>query len=254
MRRLVPLLSIFLFSLGYLIPSENVNAGQADERVWVHAQFADQYLGKGRLESAKDRAEFVLVLDSDDSNANHFMIFIEARLGNIRKPGSLFAKLVEIDSENGITQNNYDSFLCVQKMWMEGIFQYNSAMENPFSTKVSRSVLGLGHCYAGMGDLDNAKLYLKRALQENPNLKTGLYHTTALSYRKSRHMAARAFIERHLDDGSVSTAILFLAVRNEIRLDLCQLAGGYTNLLEGGFSFAKEAEVIANIMRKLNYG
>ncbi|MBO68074.1 MAG: type IV pilus biogenesis/stability protein PilW [Acidiferrobacteraceae bacterium] len=254
MIRLLTLFSALLFLAGCAISPENSNTWEDHERVRVHTQLAYQYLERGMLGPAKDEAEFALDLGPTDSNANHVMALIESRLGNIGKAGSLFVKSLEIDPQNWMAQNSYGSFLCGEGMWAEGIFQYNSAMENPFNAEADRSVLGLGICHAGLGDFVNAELYLKRALQENPNLKTGLYHMAMLSYTQGRYMSARAFIERYLEDGSTSPEILLLAVNNEIRLDSYQLARSYAGLLESIFPLSPETQVAAEIMTKAKDG
>ena len=179
---------VLLIFGGCATSPESASTWEVKERVGVHTQLAYGYLDWGMLKPAKEEVEFAPKLDPLDSSANHGMALVQIQLDQTQGAEQRFLQAIESDTRNWAARKSSGRFLCERGRATEGIGQFQEALGNPFNQQAYISAFGLGICFAGTGDWDNASFYLKRALKGSPDLNSALYHPAEVSYTQENYL------------------------------------------------------------------
>lgn len=95
-----------------------------------------------------------------------------------------------------IILNNYGTYLCQNGQYLEAVKYYKKTLSNPFYKTPETVHENVGVCLMKAGELNEAELHFRSALNTNPNMPISLYNMIILSAGKGKSMNARAFIQR----------------------------------------------------------
>jgi type IV pilus assembly protein PilF len=229
------------------------NAERADleakrtQRVQAHTNLGVEYMTRNNLDVAQQELEVALNLDSDDSQANHYMGLLQIRLKNLDKAERYLRRAVSLKSDNADARNSLGVFLCEQGKFQEADEQFQAAIQNPLYQTPDQANTNAGICRLKSGDRRAAKAYFRAALQSNPAQPSALINMARLSLEDGEALAARGFMQRYLEAAGDNPAALLLAFRIERALGAKDAQAKYAVKLRDKYPNSEEAKELRSI-------
>ena len=220
-----------------------------EERVDIHVKLGWSYLQRGQLEIAREELERALVLDADDSRANHIMAILQIQLKNAAGADAYFVRAVRGDPENIDVRNDYGVYLCDTSRREQGMQLFDEALASPLNRRREMTYVRAATCLMGGTDWTGAETYLRNALNIEPRYADALYLMAQLKYREQKYMSARAHLQRYFDSGALNSKSLLLAVQVERNLGAQDLESSYAKQLRLQYPKSPEAKQLGRVRR-----
>lgn len=179
----------------------------------LNAQLGANYLQQGNLQQAKEKIDKALDQDADNPSAHAAAGLLNMRLNEPDLARRHFETALDLDPSNPQVQNNYGTFLCDQGEHAEGIRHFLKAAENPLYETPAYAYANAGRCAREAGRADEARGYLRRALDANPRMASALYALADLEMEQGRPEHAGRYIGRYHEVARAGPESLWLAVR-----------------------------------------
>jgi type IV pilus assembly protein PilF len=104
-----------------------------------------------------------------------------------------YQRAVELDPEDGSTNNNFGAYLCRLGRYDEADTYFQRALDDPFYKTPGAAYANAGVCAARAGNAEKSESYFRKALEANPADSAALYELALANFRKGDFMRARAF-------------------------------------------------------------
>ncbi len=210
----------------------------------IHTQLGLGYLKEGKKELAWKRLQQALLADPNYSPAHNALALLSERMNLPEKAEQHYRRAIESDPRDSAAMNNYGGFLCRQKKWAEAESYFQRAAANPLYQNPEFAQTNAGLCLLGAGQKDQAETYLRTALKTNPRLPTALIAMARLSLEKGRHLSARAYLQRYLENARHTPRSLWIGIQVERELGDKNALASYRMLLKGNFSDSRESRLL----------
>ncbi len=220
-----------------------------EEKAALNLKMGGRYLEMNMLETAKEKIELSISLDSKNAKAYNTLGVLYERLNQYDMAGKQYKKSMQLDEENASILNNYGRFLCEKGDYQAGIVLLKKAITMPFNHRKWFAYTNIGRCELGKGDLAIAERNFRQALQENKNYSPALSEMQKISYKAKKYMSARAFLERYLAVSKHSAETLWYAVQTERALGNKTMSEKYRDQLLMRFPTSKESEQVKTAIR-----
>lgn len=245
---LFTVLGLALLSAGCANDAERADKEAKRVRaVQDHANLGAAYLTRNQLDVAQQEIERALELDSDDSQANHYMGLLQIRLKDKDKGERYLRRAISLKPDNAEARNSYGVFLCELGKYQEAEEQFQAAAKNPFYQSPDQANTNAGICRLKNGDRRAAKTYFRVALQSNPGQPSALINMARLSLDDGEALAARGFMQRYLELAGDSPSALLLAFRIERALGAKDAQASYALKLRGKYPNSDETKELRSI-------
>ncbi len=162
-----------------------------------NAELGAGYLARGNLEQAKLKFEKALDQDPLNAKANSGFALLQARLGNHAEADRYFEKAIDLDPEDSQVLNNYGAYLCDQDRPQEAEKYFLRAAANPLYKTPEFAYRNAGTCALTEGDINRAKNYFQRALEENPRFGPALLDMVSVNREQRQYQPALNYLERY---------------------------------------------------------
>ena len=179
-------------------------AGQA------YVQLGLGYLQQGLTERAKAPLGKALALDARDGEAHAALALVFQAEDEPVLAGEHFAKALAIRPDDTRIRNNYGSFLYAQGRFDEARAMFLQAVADTLYPERSRVYENLGLTALKLGQGEQARVYLEKALRLNRRQPRALLEMAELSYENRHYVPARDYYDRfsQLNDPSARSLLL----------------------------------------------
>ena len=249
--RLCELLLISLLASGCaLLPDGGRDTMSNAEKAKLNLQMGARYLDMGMLETAKEKLETAVSLDSSNADTHNTLAVFYERIKNNEAANDSYQAALSRDADSFSIKSNYGRFLCEQGQFDKGISLLQQSMESPMNNRPWFALTNLGTCYNRQNDSQRAEQYFRQALQTQPNYAPALQEMQRISYQNRQFMSARAFLERYLSVAKHTPESLWIAFQTERALGNGKMADEYRELLLSSFPASKEAQQVKTAISK----
>lgn len=240
LRKVLVALSVTLLLAGCAgggVKSGKLKGAKSDKQLAAEDQvkLGRGYMDQRQYEIAHQKLEKALQLDPSSVDGNTLMALLYERIDRAKLSEKYYRRAVELDPEDGSTNNNFGGYLCRAGRFDEAETYFQRALDDPFYATPGAAAMNAGVCASLAGDAARAEKYFRRSLEANPNDPATLYEMALLSFRKDDFLRARAFMQRFESTGRSDAAALDLAAQIEDRLGDAAAAGKYRERLKTEF-------------------
>lgn len=213
----------------------------------LNTQLGREYMSRGQYEIALEKLKKAVASDDEFAPAHTMLAVLYETIGEDDNAAPHYKAAVEADPDNGDVNNNYGSFLCRTNP-QRGVDRYFlTALDDPFYRTPEVAMTNAGTCVAKLGEFEQAETYLRQALAYDPNFPDALLAMASLSYDRSDHMRARAFIQRYDSAGPMTPESLLLGYRVETALNNPERANRYRTELIQRFPASPETAELQGV-------
>lgn len=207
----------------------------------LNARLGANYLRRGSLELANEKLQKALRQDDENVDAHATYALLQMELGKPDAAHRHFREALSLAPDDPQLQNNYGTFLCNRDEYDAGIEQFLRAAENRLYNTPEYAYANAGACAVDAGRHQEARRYLRQALEIRPRMPSALRELAQLEYRSGRIVSARKYLERYHNAVQPSARTLLLATRVERRLGNNESANRYGRQLLRNFPDSEEA-------------
>ena len=201
----------------------------------IQVKLGRGYMEQGQFEVAHQKLEEALRLDPKSVDGNTLMAVLYERIDRAKLAEKYYRRAVELDPEEGSTNNNFGAYLCGLGRHAEADSYFKRALDDPFYKTPGTAASNAGVCAARAKNFALAEEYFRRSLKANPNDPGTLYEMALVSFRKEDFLRARAFMQRFEAAARPDAAALDLAAQIEDRLGDSAAAAKYRERLKTEF-------------------
>ena len=148
--------------------SDERGESKLSARARSHTELGAAYFQQNKLEIALDEFKYAAQIDPNYAQAYNGLGLVYAALGEDAKADVNFKKAIQVEPRNSESHNNYGSFLCARKHYDESITHFLEAVKNPLYATPNLAYANAGICSIRKNDIENAEIYLSKALQIEP--------------------------------------------------------------------------------------
>jgi type IV pilus assembly protein PilF len=224
---------------GYTGPSGN---NKTKEAAKLQVQMAQEYLKKGNLEVARDKLLRALELDPYSPDAHTVSGLLNDTIGDPIQAEIHYRRAVELLPKDGGMNNNFASYLCRQGRYAEADVLFQRAVADPYYKTPEAALANAGVCAERAGQLEQAEVYLRRALDRNPDYPGALEPMASVLFARGDFLRARAFVQRFDASEAASAQMLLLGMKVEQALGDERSADDYKRRLLSAFPRSQEAQ------------
>jgi type IV pilus assembly protein PilF len=200
----------------------------------LNLTLAENYLAKGDLAKAAQRADLAIAAKPDWGQAHAIRAMVFARAGDSAKAGKQFDRALALAPADGAILNAHASWLCEHGQADAADREFVKALADPAYRTPVQALANAGKCALSTNRLAAAEDYLRRALVFAPNDPTLLQLLADVELRQGKVFEAQAFIQRR-DALGADGATLDLAARIEDAAGNAQGAARYRARLHSQF-------------------
>jgi type IV pilus assembly protein PilF len=189
--------------------------GELSHGGMINLGLAQNYLQAGELKTALDRANRALASDPGSGNVHAMLGLIYDRIGDQAHATESFQRAIQLAPTGGGVLNAYGTWLCSHQDYAGAAQQFSRALADPFFTSPGLAHFNAGHCLLKAGQLQQAEISLRRALDApGSDLSSVLMSLAQVSLAQGKLLEARGFVQRRESMGA-SLDVLELAARIE---------------------------------------
>lgn len=190
--------------------------GKSDEEAAaVNAQLGASYMQSGNLQQANEKLRRALKQDPSNPDVHATYALLLMRLGKPDEAGDHFERARSLDPDNPRLQNNHATLLCERGDYDRAIDLFLEVAENPLYESPAAAYANAGTCARDAGRDDDARTYLRRALDTDGRFRRPLLELAELAYDNRRPDQAADYLERYHEAVRQSARSLWLGVRIE---------------------------------------
>ncbi|WP_040269384.1 type IV pilus biogenesis/stability protein PilW [Pseudomonas rhodesiae] len=184
-----------------------------DEARVAYVQLGLGYLQQGMSEQAKVPLKKALELDGDDADANAALALVFQAQAEPELANGYFKKALAARPDDPRLLNNYGSFLFAQKRYDQAADYFQRASVDTLYPERSRVFENLGVTAVRLGQREDARRHLEKALHLNARQPRALLEMAELSYEDRHYVPARDYYERFSLLSGQNARSLLLGVR-----------------------------------------
>lgn len=176
------------------------------------------YLREGNVDRAKEKLLIALQQNPNSSSAFGAMAYFWERTRDTKKAEEYYLTAIRLSNNQGDAQNNYGTFLCRIKRYPEAERYLLSAANNTNYIYTAAAYENLGLCQIDAGDLEKARLYLQKALDQDPLRQRALWELSNLEMRLNLFGPAYQHLKLLMQLTTPTKAMLEMAMQLAIKL------------------------------------
>ena len=219
-------------------PSNDENRSRAQ----LQTQLGIGYLRQGQTEVAFQRLRVAVEADPSYAPGHNALGLLYERLQQTDKAGAHYGRATELDPNFAPAHNNYGGWLCRHQRYPEAEEHFAKAADNPLYGVPELAYFNAGVCMQKKGDPVRAAELYRKSLQKNSKFPQALYAMSELSLAAEKHLSARAYLQRYLDEKPHTPRTLWLGVQIERVLRDKNALSSYSVLLRSKHPNAPETK------------
>lgn len=193
------------------------DVSQQRDSARIHTELGAGYFAQGQIAIALEEFTEASKIDPSYAMAHNGLGLVYSTLGEDTKADASFKRSISLDPKNSEARNNYGTFLCSRNRIDESITQFMEAVKNPLYATKDVAYLNAGVCALRKQDVDNAEIYLQKALQIQPLMHRASYELALIQFNRKKMGMARQYLQTPLV-GNPTPEVLWLAIQVERQL------------------------------------
>lgn len=218
-----------------------------EEKALTNLDLGLRYMELGQFETALEKLNRALDLDSSNSRIHDALGVLYERIGRKEDAEEHFLKALNLKPDDASAVNNYGRFLCDRGQYDQGMTYLKQAIAMPLNARKWFALSNAGICEYKQGHDEQAEQYLRTALEQQPNYAQALSGMVKITYKKGDYFKTRAFLDRYAGSARESAEMLWYAVQTERQLGNPKQAEEYRQQLLQKFPLSDEAKKLKNI-------
>ncbi len=174
------------------------NETELTGRARAHSDLGAAYLQQGKYEIALSEFNEAIQIDPSFALAYNGLGLVYAALGEDAKADANYKKSIQLQPRSSESHNNYGSFLCSRKRYDESIKHFLEAVKNPLYSTPNLAYANAGICSARKNDLNNAEIYLNKALQIEPLTHSAATQLAEIQFNRGDVVTAKRTLQNAL--------------------------------------------------------
>lgn len=241
MTRWLPiLLSVLLLSVG--CTETAVRDKNPHSAAQFNVELGLQYMQQGMNKVALEKLQKALRQDPSLPSAHNAIAVLYERLGELDKADHHFQRAIRLDDKDSRAHNNYGAFLCRHDRWEDAESHFVAAATDPLYETPALAYTNAGICAESAGDTEKAELYLRKALEQDPDYPVALRNMARLSLKQQQYMQTRAYLQRYQAVARHTPETLLIGIQTEEHLGDKDTAASYRLLLRNNFPDSPQAK------------
>ncbi|HSH29517.1 MAG TPA: type IV pilus biogenesis/stability protein PilW [Thiohalobacter sp.] len=236
---------LFTLLLAVLLAGGCAGSGVRDNETRSAAQYnvelGLQYMQEGMNQVAMEKFQKALRQDPELPTAHNAIAVLYESLGQIDQADHHFQRAVRLDRNDSRAHNNYGAFLCRQDRWEDAEPHFVAAASDPLYETPELVYANAGICAHQAGDLEKAELYLRKALEVEPEYPIALRRMAQFSLEQGQYLKVRAYLQRYQAVARHTPQTLLLGIRAEQQLGDRNAEASYRLLLRNNFPESPQA-------------
>ena len=205
------------------------------------------YMQSGRLDVATEKLLKAVQFNENYPEAHNALGVLYEELREYGPAETHFKRAMELKSDYTLAKLNYARLLCTREpiRAAEGEAEFQKILADPANAGVTAADAnaGLGLCARKRGDPAQAEIWLRKALEQNPNNGAALYEMAELSQTQGKTLQGRAFLQRYHSQARATAQSLWLGFMMESDKEGDpQLRREYASALSSQFPNSEEAQ------------
>jgi len=225
------------------------DASHARALAKARTELAADYYERTQYSVALDELAKAVRADSRYAPAYNVRGLVHMALREDVKAEDDFKSSLSLDPDNSDTHNNYGWFLCQRGREREAVKHFLIAVRDPLYTTPGKAYLNAGVCSRKAGEMQDAEMYLQRALSLEPGLPEALGELAEVAFINGDYASAKSYFGRfeQASTAPLSAENLLLAIRIEHKLGNRDVESGYAVRLRKNFPDSREAKILGQI-------
>lgn len=186
-----------------------------EEAAAINTRLGSSYLQAGDLRQADEKLRRALEQDPEHADAHTAFAILQMRLNKPDEAEHHFERALALDPENSQIKNNFATMLCRRGEYDRAIELFVEAAEDRLYETPAFAYSNAGTCARDAGRDDDARRYLRRAMEVSPGFRGPLLELAEIEYEAGRAERASDYLERYHDAARQSPRSLWLGVRIE---------------------------------------
>jgi type IV pilus assembly protein PilF len=204
------------------------------------------YMQSGHFEVASEKLLKALQFDDNYPEAHNAIAVLYEEIREYGPAEQHYRQAIALKPDYTLARMNYARFLCMRQPGRaaEGESEYQKIAADPANAGATAAdaYAGLGLCARQRNDPAQAEIWLRQALEIDPNNNTALYQLAELSHSQGKVLQGRAFLQRYHAQTRPTPQSLWLGIVIESAPDGdVQLRRQYAALLTAQFPNSDEA-------------
>lgn len=222
-------------------PSEN-EIRKSEIGAGYNVELGVGYLQQGNIPRAKAKLLLALKQAPDWPPALDAMGYFLEKTGDADQALVYYQRSLAVAPHDGKVLNNYGTFLCRQKKYVQAEHYFLAAVKDPNYLTTAEAYENAGLCALNIPDDKKAEAYFKKALLQEPQRVSLMFELAKLAYRQQQYAAAKQYIDSYLNLAAANPAVLLLGYQTAKKRGDTASAMRYAALLRTQFPAAPEAQ------------
>jgi type IV pilus assembly protein PilF len=197
----------------------NPGPTQDEKASAVNVQLGIGYLQQNKLELASEKLTKALRQDPKSASAHNAYAILQERLKQNDKAEYHYKRATELDRNDSQAANNYGTFLCRNGRELESEKYFLQAVNNPLYSTPEFAYTNAGVCLLKVDRIDEAKEYLRKALEVKSDFAPALLAMGGLYYDEMDYRNAEIYLNRFHLVARPTARSLWLSIRAALALD-----------------------------------
>lgn len=228
------------------VPTQQIPATRSQASARTHTELAAQYYERAQYGVAMDELDKALRARPDYATAYNVRALVHVALAEYSEADADFKHSLRLSADDPDTHNNYGWFLCQRGREREALQHFKTALKDPLYATPALAYMNAGVCSKKTGDVENAEIFLRKALALQPDLPGALLGLAEVDFTKGDFSAAQANFNRyaHTNGTTLTAQNLWLALRIERNLGNRNAEQSYALQLRKRFPDAPETQLM----------
>ena len=203
-----------------------------------------EYMNRGEYEKSLEKLDRARAADPGYSGISNAYGLLYQAMGRNKDAEDHFKKALKLNPRDSDTMNNYGRLLCQMNRSEEAEQTFLKAADNPLYATPEVAITNAGICAYRNKRPVKAEEYFRKALDINKQIPTALLKMSQLSYDKTNHLSARAYLQRYLSISRHTSVSLWLGIKIEREMGDKDALSSYILSLKNNFPDSIEAGLL----------
>lgn len=162
-----------------------------------NTQLGMGYLKQGNIPRAKRKLLTAIEQAPNSPDVFAAMAYFFEKTSEFDKAKIYYQKAMALAPESGAQMNNYGAFLCGRGEYKEAEVYFLKAINNNQYLNTSAAYENAGLCAAAASDVEKAKHYLGKSLEQDPTKISALQELLKMEDKEGKHRESVAILEKY---------------------------------------------------------
>lgn len=157
------------------------------------------YLKQGDRPRAKRKLLTAMEQEPESADVNAAMAYYFEQTSELEEAKKYYLKAIALSSNSGAQFNNYGTFLCRQGEYKKAESYFLKAVKDVKYVHTSGAYENAGLCALEVPDIEKARLYFSKALNQDPSRRESLYELAKMESKMGNDGKALELLQQHPD-------------------------------------------------------